>query len=151
MRVAREQHQLESSNHSRYMKHFTRNRSQDHGIYIFKQIYMCTHTHTCTFHDVYCSKPLTFQNGFMFICFSYLFQALLQISKPSQVRATERKMSITRSGRQQCMCNVWHMIRKGNGRQPVNICDLILIILSKKKRPVTVIVISTSKNTFVCL
>ena len=31
------------------------------------------------------------------------------------------------------MCNVWYMIRKGNGRQPDNICYLILIILSKNK------------------
>ena len=30
-----------------------------------------------------CSKPLTFHNGFMFFCFSYLFQALVQISSPT--------------------------------------------------------------------
>ena len=33
--------------------------------------------------------------------------------------------------RQQSMCNVWYMIRKGNGRQPDNICYLIQITLSK--------------------
>ena len=46
---------------------------------------------------------------------------------------SDRKMSITRSGRQQRMCKVWYMIRKGNGRQPDNICCLIPIILSKNK------------------
>ena len=71
---------LGSSNHSRYMKHVTRNRAQDHGIYT--QIYMCTHTYTRTFHDVYSLKPLTFHNGFMFFasrgCFKHFcrFQAL---------------------------------------------------------------------------
>ena len=34
------------------------------SVHIF-HMYMCTHTYTCTFHDVYCSKPLTFHNGFM--------------------------------------------------------------------------------------
>ena len=49
-------------------------------------------------------------------------QIQTQDFKPLQVRPTERKMSITRSGRQQRMCNVWYMIRKGDGRQPDNIC-----------------------------
>ena len=35
-------------------------------IYMSKQICMCTHTYSCTFRDVYCSKPLTFHMGFMF-------------------------------------------------------------------------------------
>ena len=62
-----------------------------------------------------------------------MFQALFQVFKPSQLRLTERKMSMTRSGRQQRMCSVWYMIRKGNGRQPDNICYLILTISSKNK------------------
>ena len=53
--------------------------------------------------------------------------------KPLQLRPTERKMSITRCKRQQRMCNVWYMIRKGTGRQPDNTCYLVLIDLSQKK------------------
>ena len=53
--------------------------------------------------------------------------------KSIQVRATERKMSKTRTGRQQRMCNVWYVNKKGNGRQPDNICHLFLIILSNNK------------------
>ena len=33
-----------------------------------------------TFHDVCFSKPLTFHNGFIFFCFSQLFQALFETS-----------------------------------------------------------------------
>ena len=84
------------------------------------------------FHDVYCSKPLTFHNGFRFLCFSYLFQALLQISSPHS-SDRQKKMSITRFWRQQRMCSVWYTTRKGNGRQPDNICYLTLNILSKNK------------------
>ena len=59
---------------------FGSSRSVD--IYIYIQRYTCTHTYTCTFHDVCCSKPLTFHNGFMFCacrgCFKHtcIFQAL---------------------------------------------------------------------------
>ena len=84
---------------------------------------MCTRTYTCAFHYVYCSKPLTFHNGFMFFfasrnCFKLLcrFQAFYS------------------PDRQQRMCNVLYMIKKGNGRQPDNICYLILIVVSKKIR-----------------
>ena len=38
-----------------------------------------------TFHDICCSKPVTFHNGFMFFCFPQLVQALLQLYKPSLV------------------------------------------------------------------
>ena len=38
------------------------------------------HTTTCTFHDVYCSKPLTFHKIFMFFASRSCFKHFLQIS-----------------------------------------------------------------------
>ena len=155
LRIGREQHRPDCSNHSRYMKHVTRSRSQDHCIFIHKHI--CTHTSTSTptststsacrchcfahfsrktqsgtraFHDVHCSKPLTFHNGFIFL----LLVAVSITSadfKPLQLRPIEMKMLITRSGRKQRMCSVWYANRGGNGKQPDNTCNQILIILSK--------------------
>ena len=57
--------------------HVCRTRSQDHGIYIYIYIFMSVSCfahfsrknvvwNTRTFHDVYCSKPLTFHNGWIF-------------------------------------------------------------------------------------
>ena len=105
-------------------------------IYIYIYIlYMRTHTYTCTFHDVYCSKPWTFPKGFMLFLLLVAVASTFADFKPLQLRPRERerKMSITRSGRQQRMCHVWYMIRKGTGRQSDNNCYLTLIILSKNK------------------
>ena len=96
-------------------------------------IFMCTHTKTCTFHDVYCSKPFTFHNGFMFFLLLVAVSSTVADFKLLQLRPTVKKMSITRSERQQRMCNVWYMIRKGTRSQPDNICHLLLSILSKNK------------------
>ena len=57
----------------------------------YPQIFMCTHTFSSAFHDVFCSKPLTFRDGFMFFCFSYLFQAHLQILSPYSSDRQRRK------------------------------------------------------------
>ena len=106
LRTGREQHRLESSNHSRYMKHVTRNRSQDRDIHIYicLQIYICTRTCARPFHDVSCSKLLTFNNGFMFFLLLEAVSSTFSDFKPLQLRPTERKLSITRSWRQQRMC-----------------------------------------------
>ena len=131
---------------------------QDHGkykdiyIYIHIQKDICTHTctytcrcqcllisqhektqsRTCTFHDVYCSKPLAFHNVFMCFCFSLLFQTLLQISSPC---SSDRQMgkSKARTGRQQRMCSAWHLRTGRNGRQPDNTCEPVLIDPSEEK------------------
>ena len=59
--------------------------SQDHvGVTFFAHFLMTKkQSGTLTFHDVCCSKPLTFSNGFMCFCFPSLFQALFETSSPT--------------------------------------------------------------------
>ena len=89
---------------------------------------------TCTFHDVYCSKPLTFHNGFMFFCFSLLFQALCCIfqsltARPDRERKNVKNKNRTTTTHVHCMvCK-----QEGNGRQPDNTCHVIRTVISQVK------------------
>ena len=112
LRTGQEQHVPDSSNHSRYTKHVTRNRSQDHGkqIYMYKYLYIYiyifflyiyiyiyiteTHVHANIYMYVpWCVlfKAFHFPQWFHVFFLSYLFQALLQISSPySSYRSGEK-------------------------------------------------------------
>ena len=121
---SRTTHRLESSDHSRFIKHVTRNRSQDHGeckqiymyihIYKYQQTNMCSHTNTCSFHDVYCSKPLTFHNGSCFFasrcCFKHFcrFQVLTV--------QTDRKENVNNKIRTHVQC----VVHDQEGQRKVN-------------------------------
>ena len=135
LRVGREQHRHESSNHSRYIQHVTRNRSQDHSK-IYKYIYIYIYICKCTcarIHTHVRSKPLTFHNGFMFYassraCFKHFcrFQALTaQTDKKEHVN---NKIQATTT-HVHCVVHDQEGHRKAIGQY----FYLILIILSKNK------------------
>ena len=94
LRVAREQHRLDRILQSFALHEVCHAQPLSRSRYIHK-LYMCTQTYTRTFLNV-------------------LFEAF-DLPQPLQLRPTERKMSITRPGRQQRICDVWYMIRKANG------------------------------------
>ena len=136
LRVGPEQHQHESSNHSRYMKHVTRNHAQDHGMficaYIIIQKIVCAHTYTCIRSMMCIVRSLLPYT--MVSCF-------LQISSLYSSDRQRRKCQ-HQDPSDSNACAMWGTWsgRATEGNRTI-ICYPIQVTFSKKKRLVILIVI----------